>query len=68
MPAPRFGETDEEVQNEAQKSILRVFHALILSDFFGASALAQAIFVKVPEDLVLCGLFNGSIDNTLMPL
>ena len=39
MPAPRFGETDEEVQNEAQKSILRVFHALILSDFFGASAL-----------------------------
>ncbi|HAK22265.1 MAG TPA: hypothetical protein DCM58_03040 [Desulfovibrio sp.] len=33
MPAPRFGETDEEVQNEAQKSILRVFHALILSDF-----------------------------------
>ena len=28
----------------------------------------QAIFVKVPEDLVLCGLFNGSIDNTLMPL
>lgn len=41
MPAPRFGETDEEVQNEAQKSILRVFHALILSDFFGASALYQ---------------------------
>ena len=40
MPAPRFGETDEEVQNEAQKSILRVFHALILSDFFGASALS----------------------------
>ena len=43
MPAPRFGETDEEVQNEAQKSILRVFHALILSDFFGASALAAAL-------------------------
>lgn len=41
MPAPRFGETDEEVQNEAQKSILRVFHALILSDFFGASALDE---------------------------
>ena len=43
MPAPRFGETDEEVQNEAQKSILRVFHALILSDFFGASALSSGI-------------------------
>ncbi|MDY5486994.1 MAG: hypothetical protein SPF94_09725, partial [Desulfovibrio sp.] len=57
MPAPRFGETDEEVQNEAQKSILRVFHALILSDFFGASALEQNMVllpgagIYAPKDL-----------------
>ena len=47
MPAPRFRETDEEVQNEPQKSILRVFHALILPDFFDASAL-----MSVPGGIV----------------
>jgi hypothetical protein len=53
MPAPRFGETDEEVQNEAQKSILRVFHALILSDFFGASALPPDP-VSIAKEATVC--------------
>lgn len=30
---------DEEVQNEAWKSILRFFYAWILSDFFGVAVL-----------------------------
>ena len=61
MPAPRFGETDEEVQNEAQKSILRVFHALILSDFFGASALDKSLGILLDFYRLSGNLASGGI-------